>query len=268
MVSLAIAAMWVTSGSGLGLAQQSAQQSFASAAEASKSLFEAVKANDNELIVKILGGPTELASSGDESQDKLDRECFVQKYQEMHRMVREDATKVVLYIGAENWPFPIPLVEKDGAWRFDSDAGLKEVLYRRIGENELTTIATCHDFAAQTHNRANPDAAVPADSFAAGLAAKATSQSVADNPTLFGGYYFRVVATHSNNGTHPEQKGKATGGFALIAYPAQYRSSGVMTFVVTANGVVYEKDMGANTSALAGAMKAYHKDATWRTADE
>jgi len=268
MVPFAIAAMWVTIGSGPGIAQQSAQQSFASAAEASKRLFEAVRANDSELIVKILGGPTELASPGDQSQDKLDRECFVQKYQEMHRMVREDAMKVVLYIGAENWPFPIPLVEKDGAWRFDSDAGVKEVLYRRIGENELTAIATCRDFAAGTHSRANSDAAVPADGFATGLAAKVASQSAGNDPALFHGYYFRVLATRPSNGTQPEQKGKTTGGVALIAYPAEYRSSGVMTFVVTANGVVYEKDLGVNTSTVAGAMKAYHRDATWHAASD
>src|SRR5580693_9105280 len=125
MVSLGIIAIW-----GIGavcpvLAQPSDQQTFTSAAEASKSLFQAVRANDGELIVKILGGPTELASSGDKNQDKLDRECFVQHYQEMHRMVREDDGRVILYIGGENWPFPIPLLEKDGVWRFDPNAGMQ-----------------------------------------------------------------------------------------------------------------------------------------------
>jgi hypothetical protein len=256
MVPLAIAAMWATSGACLGLAQQSTQPAFPSAAEAGKSLFQAVQGNNSELIVKILGGPTELASSGDESQDKLDRECFVQKYQEMHRMVHEAGGKVMLYIGAENWPFPVPLVEKDGAWRFDGDAGQKEVLYRRIGENELTAIAACHDFAAQSRDRAKPASATSADGFPASLAAKAGG-STAGDPVLFHGYNFRVV----------ESNGKTAGGFALIAYPAEYRSSGVMTFVVGATGVVYEKDLGVTTSALASGMKAFHKDATWRASE-
>jgi hypothetical protein len=256
MASLAIIAVWAIGAVCPVLAQPSAQQTFATAEEASKILFQAVRANDNELIVKILGGPTELASSGDKDQDKLDRECFVQHYQQMHRVVREDDGKVMLYIGAENWPFPIPLLEKDGVWRFDPDAGMKEVLYRRIGENELTAIATCHEFAAQNHDSGKP--AIPADSFAASLETKA-----AGNPVLFHGYYFRVLTTRPTNGALLEKNGKTAGGFTLIAYPAEYRSSGVMTFVVTANDKVYEKDFGVSTSTLASAIAAFHKDATW-----
>jgi hypothetical protein len=269
MVPFAIAAMWAA-GACPGLAQQSAQQSaqpsaqvsaqqtFTSAADAGKSLFQAVQSNNSETIVNILGGPTELASSGDEPQDKLDRECFVQKYQQMHRMVREANGTVMLYIGAENWPFPIPLVEKNGSWRFDSDAGMKEVLYRRIGENELTAIATCRDFAAQTQAGVKPKA-TGAQDFPASLVARAASDAGAATPILFHGYYFQVLPLRST---------KTTGGFALIAYPAEYRSSGVMTFVVAAKDVVYEKDFGANTSALASAIKAFHKDATWHAANE
>jgi hypothetical protein len=241
------------------LAQSSDQQTFRSAAEASKSLFQAVQANDGELIVKILGGPTELASSGDKNQDKLDRECFVQHYQEMHRMVREDDGRVILYIGGENWPFPIPLLEKDGVWRFDPNAGMQEILYRRIGENELTAIATCHEFAGRDHDSGK--AAIPVEGFAASLEARA-----ADNPVLFHGYYFRVLITRSTNRTLLEKKGKTAGGSTLIAYPAEYRSSGVMTFVVTPNDLVYEKDLGASTSTLAGAITAFHKDSTWHAA--
>src|SRR5580658_7947586 len=165
MVPLAIAVMWIAGSAWPGRAEPSGQQTFTSAAEAGKTLFQAVRTNDGELIVKILGGPTELASSGDKNQDKLDRECFVQHYQEMHRMVREDDGKVILYIGAENWPFPIPLLEKDGVWRFDPDAGMQEILYRRIGENELTAIATCHEFAAQNQDGGKPE--IPTNSFAA-----------------------------------------------------------------------------------------------------
>src|SRR6266852_2436495 len=148
LVSFAMLAMWATNGAYPGLAQQPAQPTFPSAPEASQTLFQAVQGNDEQAIANILGGPTDLTSSRDKGQDKLDRELFVQKYQEMHRLGREADGSVTLYIGAENWPFPIPLVEKNGAWRFDSDAGSKEVLFRRIGENELTAVAICHEFVA------------------------------------------------------------------------------------------------------------------------
>jgi hypothetical protein len=221
-----------------------------------------VQSNNEGTIANILGGPSELTSSRDPGQDKDDRELFVRKYQEMHRLGREADGSVTLYIGAENWPFPIPLVEKNGSWRFDSDAGQKEVLSRRIGENELIAIAHCYEFATaenQHHAKSNPADAV--DSFPASLVAKAASGSDSGDPMLFHGYYFRLLPTGP-------AKGKRPGEFTLIAWPAEYRSSGVMTFIVTKNGIVYEKDLGANTSALASAMTAFHKDASWRPTDE
>ena len=230
MIPVAILAISI--GTGAAMAQPSAQLAFPSAAEAGQSLFQAVQDNNEAAINKILGGSTDLASSHDDSQDKADREVFVQKYQEMHRLHRERDASVTLYIGAENWPFPIPIVEKNGAWLFDADAGQQEVRFRRIGENEFTAISVCHEFASQKRDRTD-----------------------AANPVALHGYYFRVVAPH---------QAKVAGGFAMVAYPAEYRSSGVMTFVVTEKGDVYEKDLGANTAALAGAIASFHKDATWR----
>jgi hypothetical protein len=269
MISFAILAIWATTGAYPGLAQQSAQQTFPSVAEASQSLFQAVRHNNVQTIANILGGPTELASCGDEAQDKLDRELFVQKYEEMHRLGREADGSVTLYIGAENWPFPVPLVQKDGAWHFDPDAGLKEVRFRRIGENELTAITICHEFAAaEKQHRPQPNTANPANSFPASLVARAASESADGDPVLFQGYYFHVLATRSRKGSRPTTDGKTTGRFALIAYPAEYQSSGVMTFVVTGNDVVYEKDLGTGSSALASAMTTFHKDATWDATDD
>jgi hypothetical protein len=254
--------LWMTSGSSSGLAQQPAQPAFPSVAEASQSLFQAVQSNNEPAIARILGGPTELTSSSDPGQDKVDRELFVEKYQEMHRLHREADGSVTLYLGAENWPFPIPLVEKNGGWRFDTDTGQKEVLFRRIGENELTAMATCYEFVtAEKHYQAESNTADPLDSSPASLVAKAANGSDRGGPLLLHGYYFRLLPTGP-------AKGRTTGGFALIAYPAEYRSSGVMTFIVMKNGVVYEKDLGVNTSALASAMTAFHKDATWRAADK
>jgi hypothetical protein len=261
VVSFAMLAIWATNGAYPGLAQQSAQPTFPSVQEAIQTLFQAVQGNDESGIANILGGPTDLTSSPDKGQDKVDRELFVQKYKEMHRLGREADGSMTLYIGAENWPFPIPLVEKNGAWRFDSDGGLKEVMFRRIGENELTAIDMCHEsVAARKQDRARLNTAGGADTSPATLLVRAASESAARNPVLFNGYYFKVLSTSPT--------GNSKGGLAIVAYPAEYRSSGVMTFIVTPNDVVYEKDLGANTSALAGAMTAFHKDATWQIADE
>jgi hypothetical protein len=269
MVAFAILAMWATAGAHPGLAQQSASETFPSASAAIQSLFQAVQHNDEQAIANILGGSTDLTSSHDEAQDKLERELFVQKYQEMHRLGREADGTVTLYIGAENWPFPIPLIEKNGVWHFDSDAGLKEVLFRRIGRNELTAIAICHEFVAdEKHYDARANTASLTDRSPASLVARAASHSAGGDPVRFDGYYFRLLGTHPTNGARGETEGKTTGAFALIAYPAAYRSSGVMTFIVTDNDIVYEKDLGANTSAVAGAMATFHKDATWHAADE
>jgi hypothetical protein len=251
MVPLAVLVTWATAGVYPGLAQEP-QPTFSSAAEAGQSLCQAAQHNDAQAIAKIVGGPAELASSHDEAQDKLDRKLFVQKYQEMHRFGRRADGSVTLYIGAENWPFPIPIVEKNGAWRFDSDAGQKEILYRRIGEDELTAISVCHDFVAAKHNRATPDIADADTDLAARLAAKSPGQSGGGDPVPFHGYYFRKLGQ----------------GTVLIAYPAEYRKSGVMTFIVTDKDVVYEKDLGANTPALASAMATFRKDPTWLAANE
>lgn len=224
----------ISIGAEAGMAQPSAQPAFPSAADAGQSLFQAVQDNNEGAINKILGGSTDLTASHDDGQDKADREVFVEKYQEMHRLHRERDGSVTLYIGAENWPFPVPIVEKNGAWRFDAAAGQQEVRFRRIGENEFTVISVCHEFASQRRDRTD-----------------------AANPVALHGYYFRVL---------PPQKANAAAGFAVVAYPAEYRSSGVMTFVVTEKGNVYEKDLGDNTAALADAMASFHKDATWRAA--
>ena len=258
LVSFAMLALWAGNGAYLGLAQQSAQPTFPSAPEASQALFQAVQGNNEQAIANILGGPTDLTTSPDKGQDKLDRDLFVKKYQEMHRLGREADGSMTLYIGAENWPFPIPLAEKSGAWRFDSDGGSKEVMFRRIGENELTAMDICHEFvAAKKQDHARPNTADEADSSPASLLVRAASKSTGSDPVLFNGYYFKLLSTSNSKG-----------GLAVMAYPAEYRSSGVMTFVVTANDLVYEKDLGANTSALASAMTAFHRDASWHVADE
>jgi hypothetical protein len=258
----AILAMWSMNTACPGFAQEPGLPGFQSPAEASQMLFQAVQRDDAAAVAMILGGPSELASSGDTAQDKLDREMFVQKYQEMHRLGRDADGSQTLYIGAENWPFPIPLVQIKGAWHFDSVAGLKEVLYRRIGENELTAIEICHELvAAEKQFRANPKAAGQADNPFASLVSAAARGSVGAEPVLIHGYYFGVAA-------NPRAGGKAAGGFGFVAYPAEYRSSGVMTFFITANDVVREKDLGANGTALASGLALSHEENGWVPSDD
>src|SRR3979411_727448 len=129
------------------LAQKSGPETFSSPGEASKALYQAVQNEDEEAVERILGAGKEVTSSSDEIEDKLEHERFSQKYQEMHRLVQEPDGSAVLYIGAENWPFPIPLISNNGAWYFDSDTGTKEVLFRTVGEHETTAIQACRALA-------------------------------------------------------------------------------------------------------------------------
>src|ERR1700730_3303491 len=222
-------------GSGqLCLARPPSQTNFPSPEEASRALFSAVERHDEQALTQILGTGTELLSSDDKAQDTLDRERFVQKYQDMHRFVQDPRGVALLYIGAENWPFPIPLESRDGAWRFDSVGGAKEIRFRRIGENEVTAIGICQALVlAETRPGV--------DNEADGLVKMALpGVQNAKQPVPFHGYYYRIV-------WHSEGK------FAAIAYPALYRSSGVMTFIVNHKGGVYEKDLGPNSAKVARA---------------
>jgi hypothetical protein len=247
-VALAMSALLLASYAQLSPAAESSQATFKSPEEASHALFLAVQSDDARGVARILEERNELVSSDDAVEDKLDRERFVQKYQQMHRFVRETNGNVLLYIGAENWPFPIPLVSRNGVWRFDSDAGAREVRFRQIGENEMAAIALCHALAAAKGQPAPTDEA-------GRLTATVLADGKSGNkPVPYHGYEFRVL---TKSGT----------GFAAVAYPAAYRSSGVMSFIVNQDDVVYQKDLGPNTAKLAGAMAEYHRDATWAPAE-
>jgi hypothetical protein len=245
--ALAACALFAAGSVELCLAGASNQTTFASPDDASRALASAVQKHDERAVREILGGGSELTSSDDKDEDALDRERFAQKYQEMHRLVRESGGITTLYIGAENWPFPVPLVSRNGMWRFESKVGSQEIRFRRIGENEVTAIGMCTTLVlAETH----PGTDNEADRLVKALLPQVAG---ANKPILLRGYYFRIL---SNSG----------GGFAAIAYPAMYRSSGVMTFIATQNGGVAEKDLGPNTANIAGAMTGYHADASWTAA--
>lgn len=255
----------------LSFAQKSTQKMFASAEEASQALFLAVQSDDQPALMLILGGGKELVSSNDELEDKFERGQFAEKYQQMHRLVREPDGGTVLYVGAENWPFPVPLQSKGAAWYFDADSGTEEVLFRRVGENEATAIATCHALArakgqtviATTSPKTSDD---QVSQYAQTLVGTyETSAGKEGSSGIFHGYYIRILAEpHMKTAYAKGNNSNADATPVVVAYPAAYRSSGVMTFVVTEDGVVYEKDLGPNTKTLARKMTAASLSSSWR----
>jgi len=247
---------------GSSFAQESQPRTFSSPGEASDALFQAAKKQDEPALEAMLGAGKEITSSSDEEEDQLEREQFSQKYEEMHRLVQEPDGSVVLYIGAENWPFPIPLVSKNGVWYFDSETGKQEILFRRIGENEATAIEVAEEFAMASNASALKAASNdPITRFAESLrSAAANTDNKESGP--FHGYYFRVVTQNSGSvSAHSTTKGTLT----LVAYPAEYQSSGVKTFVITWRGVIFEKDLGPGTETLAPQMKT-RTGSSWRLA--
>jgi hypothetical protein len=238
----------------LGLGQTSQPKTFSTPGEASNALFQAVQNGDEQTLEAILGAGKEVTSSSDEAEDKLEHEQFGEKYKEMHRLVQEPDGSTVLYIGAENWPFPIPLVTNNGKWNFDSGRGKQEILFRRIGENEAAAIEVCQEFAmAKNAGAAKADSEDAITRYAESLSTAASNDNKDSSP--FHGYYFRVVTEN-----HATKK-----ALTLVAYPAEYQSSGVKTFVVTRKGIVFEKDLGSETKTQAPQMKA-RTGSSWRRA--
>jgi Protein of unknown function (DUF2950) len=282
-------------------AQQPGQRTFASAEDGSRALFGAMQADDEQAALSILGAAgKDVLSSGDSEEDLDARVGFAVKYQEMHRFVTESKGTVILVVGAENWPFPIPLVNNNGSWYFDTAAGKDEIIFRRIGRNELAAMDACRELVeAQKQYFAHPPAELPKQ-FAQRLVSDEGRHNGlywhgADdefdspiNPLIayarqnlptdqvgehvpFNGYMFRILI---RQGPHVPAgaknyvvDGKMTGGFAFVAYPVEYRSSGVMTFIVDESGTIYEKDLGPNTTTLAQAMTTYDPDSTWHKAE-
>jgi len=253
---------------GSSFAQGVQPKTFSSPAEASSALFQAAQKEDEPALEAILGAGKEVTSSSDDVEDKLERERFSQKYQEMHRLVREPDGSTVLYIGAENWPFPIPLVSKNGAWYFDSKTGIEEIKFRRVGENETTAIEVCNAFA-MAKKQGETKAADEDDSishYVHGMLSAGGTNGDNNESSPFHGYYFRIVTDNSaaqNKGD--VAGGTKTGGLVLIAYPADYRSSGVKTFIVAQDNVVYEKDLGPKTATVAPSIRA--RSSSWHAAD-
>jgi DUF2950 family protein len=283
--------------------QQGNEKTFASPGDAVLALYNAVKSNDAQALSAILGsnsGP--ILHTGDEVADKKMGTDFIRRYDQMHRVVMEPDQTVTLYVGADNWPMPIPIVRNNnGAWYFDTESGKQEILYRRVGRNENDAIEILHtlvdaqrDYASATHDgdktkhyamkfvssegkqdglywktndneSPSPIGPLLVGATAEGYAMKQGQQEP------FHGYFYRILtqqgAAAKGGARDYMVNGQLTRGFAFVAYPAEYRNSGVMTFIVNQDGVVYEKDLGQDTGKLAGAMSAFDPDNTWQPAD-
>lgn len=279
-------------------AQDMAQKTFATPEAAVKALSAAASAGDTNELQAIFGpGSQALLSSGDPVDDRNAREVFVAAFQQGWRLASERAGERTLYIGNEDWPFPVPLVKAKNGWRFDTATGVEEVHFRRIGRNELEVIQICSTYVeAQQEYASNGHDGKPAGLYAqkfrsdAGkqdglywktegdevpsplgdLAAEAAEQGYAKEEGKrmpFHGYFFRILTAqgkHAPGGAKDYvANGEMAGGFALIAWPAEYGNSGVMSFIVNQGGVIYEKDLGEATATAATEMKEYNPDSSW-----
>jgi len=279
-------------------AAASAQQAFKTPDEAASALVSAAKANDLKAISTVLGPDgDDIISSGDDVADVTTRQKFVAAYDAKHQLAMEGDNKAIMVIGQEDFPLPIPLVRKDGMWRFDTAAGRQEILARRIGRNELDAIQASLAYVDAQNEYAEKDrtgAGVKTyaqriisqpgkkdglywptsqgdDASPLGeLVAQATAQGyrVGGGRTPFHGYYFKILtqqgAAASGGELEYVVRGKMIGGFALVAYPAEYENSGVMTFLVNHDGTVFEKDLGPDTAKLAERMSSYNPDPSWK----
>jgi hypothetical protein len=279
------------------LAAEAKQKSFNSPEEAVQTLVEAVKKGDTKELMAIFGPESkDLIFSGDKVADKAGRERFAAAYEEKHRIVSEGDNKAVLVVGQHDWPMPIPLVKEGEAWVFNTQEGKDEILNRRIGKNELNTIEVClayvdaqREYAAKDydgnklHDYAQRFASTPGKKDGLYWAAKTGEGQSPMGPLMakaakhgypkltlspYHGYYYKILKAqgkHATGGAYSYVvRGNMMGGFALVAYPAEYESSGIMTFIVNQDGIVYQKDLGKETKKIAEVMTSYDPDETWQ----
>ena len=290
---------------GRAYAAAPAQKTFKSPDEAVSAMIDAAKRNDTKALLAIFGpGGKGLVSSGDEVADKAAGGQFVAHYEEKNRLEQVDDKKVILHIGNDDWPFAIPIVKTGKSWRFDTKAGKHEILARRVGRNELATIQTClvyvdaqHEYALKDRDKnglleyaqkfmsapgkqdglyweskegeeESPLGPAVAEAVREGYAQK---QQATGQPTPYHGYYYRILKAQGKNAPGGAYdyvvNGAMIGGFALVAYPAQYGNSGIMTFIVNQDGTVYQKNLGKNTATVAQKMDKFDPDKTWQKAE-
>jgi hypothetical protein len=285
---------------GAGCAQQSADDgTFKTPEEAVSALVTALQKDDVAGLQALLGpGSEELLNSGDAVQDASDRAAFLAAYDAKHSLTDDGPDRKVLLTGDEDWPMPVPIVRRDGRWQFDGEAGIDEMIYRRVGGNELGAIDVCRGFVnAQleyaSEGRDGDPAGIyalklvsdeglhnglywpteegeppsPAGPFVAAAAAEGYRRAEGDERSPYHGYYYRMLyaqGENANGGARDYFKdGLLTEGFALIAWPADYGSSGVQTFIVNQDGVIFQKDLGEDTATAVEAIQSFDPDSSW-----
>jgi hypothetical protein len=300
LATLAVALLLTALFSPRSFAQEKGQKTYPSAEAASAALFAALEADSEKALLDVLGQDAKtIVSTGNVDEDSERHAGFVRRYLELHRLVNEPDGTTTIYIGVENYPLPIPLVQKSGKWFFDTDAAKQEIIFRRIGHNEFSSIRVCQElvaaqkeYAAEHGNAyaakiaSDPDQEnglywpVTGEKHESPIGPLIAEASVGDGagsnmstgPMPFHGYFFRVLTRRGKNASGGAAdyvvNGRMTAGFAFVAYPADYRDTGVMTFVVNQDGVVLQKDLGEKTAELAKAIKEYDPDSTWQKAEE
>jgi len=276
---------------------QPAGQTFASAQEAAQALVNAAAQNDTAALVKIFGpAGRDIVESGDAAEDKAGRAHFADLAHEKMEVSLEPGNpdRATVVVGPEDWPFPVPLVHKNNQWYFDSASGRVEVLARRVGRNEMTAIDVCRGYVEAQMDYASQDrdgdgilqyaqkiVSSPGkkdglywEGEAEHLVPKAFAEAAATmfaegkKPVPYHGYYFHILKAQGPDAQGGAMdyvvKGNMMGGFALIAYPAEYGVSGIQTFLVNHRGVVYEKDLGVATATLARQITRFNPDKTWK----
>ena len=281
---------------------QPAQLAFATPKEAADAFVKAASDYDVPVLMQILGPDgKDIVSSADAVRDKNSAMAFAAQAHEKMEVVVDpkDPKRAILQVGNEDWPSPIPIVKRSGKWQFNTKVGLREILYRRIGTNELDAITICRGFddaqreyAAEIHD--NSGVNQYAQKFIStpgtqdGLAwknpdgtwggpigenvAEALAEGYGDKAKPFHGYYFKVLKGQGPNAPLGQLdyviEGVMIGGFAMVAVPAEYRVTGVNTFMVSYDGVVYQKDLGPNSLEIVKNMDRYNPDKTWRITDD
>ena len=276
-------------------------QRFASPEEAAKALIEATRANDMNRLTAIFGGNSDLLSSGDAVADKNVRDAFVALADQKVGFEKSGDRQTILQVGPENWPFPIPIVSDGGGWMFDAEQGKEEIINSRIGRNELSVLEVMTTYVEAQAEYANVDRngngvseyeqkirSTPGqfdglfwEASAAGpsplgpLVAEARGEGYSveqsDKPTPYHGYYYRILTRQGSEAPGGKYdyiiNGNMIAGFGLVAFPAEYGSSGIMSFIVNHQGKIHEKDLGPETASIAGAMEEYNPDSTWELVD-
>ncbi|OPY07070.1 MAG: hypothetical protein A4E66_02105 [Syntrophus sp. PtaB.Bin001] len=277
------------------------QQTYGSPEEAVQALIAAMKSHDKKQIGVVLGPYSkDIVSSGDEVADRETLEKFINLYDEKNKIEKAGDSKVVLLVGEKDWPLPIPIVQKGKRWVFDTKSGKEEILNRRIGRNELAVIKVCEAYVDAQQEFALMDTdgdglfeyaqkfwstpgkkdglywetkegeePSPLGPFVAKAKREGyVKSSASDQPQPYHGYFYRILKGQGKNARGGAYdyvvNGNMIGGFALVAYPAQYGNSGIMTFIVNQDGVVYQKNLGKNTANTAQAMKIFDPDKTWQ----